>query len=770
MRRCKLYVLHRNRFPSRKSVIHETRGPMYGLLLYCVAQCHDHVVLPNFRGYHATTLIAEQGEGAEAELAVYPTILSPLHSSSSLSNPARVRLQILTLAARTYRVQPSPQSVDDCIWRTLAYARSMQPAVPSRSLRDYCRTTLARAFRRVAGTLLTPLLSFMRPKWTISASYASLTWPAHQARVCLGSAIQLMRLSVDKRVCEAYANKDVHDITMSFGFSVGDFITVIELANKTRKEFVDAPSQFNAISDDELKSGHGSLRSRINTNIGLLNAFTSRLTRDNVVTLVRRQEDQGRRTILDWITPIDYALQHSDFISRRQAGTGRWLLSLAEFKEWVETDERTLFCRGFPGAGKTMLTSILVEELFTRFENDGNIGIAYLYCNYRRQHEQKLEDLFASLLKQFVQEQPSIPDTYSTVFIIVDALDECQISDGCRQRLLSGLFNLQAKCNANLFATSRHISSIEQEFEGSSKLEIRASEEDVRRYLDGHMVQLPRVVARSLELQEEIKTNIVNAIDGMFLLAQLHLDSLTGKSSLKAVRTALKNLVRGSAAYDQAYEDAMERINGQIKGYKELTKQVLSWITCVKRPLAIIELQHALGVEVAESQLDKDNIPEIEDMVSVCAGLVTIDEESGIIRLVHYTTQEYFDRAQGKWFPDAQINITTICVTYLSFNEFESGICQNDEEFEQRLQFSKLYDYAAHNWGHHAREASTLILEVISFLERKAQLGASSQGFLAKKRHSLDTKYSQKFPKDITGLHLAAFFGVEAVQGWDTKT
>ena len=37
---------------------------------------------------------------------------------------------------------------------------------------------------------------------------------------------------------------------MSFGFSVGDFITVIELANKIRKEFVDAPSQFKAISDE----------------------------------------------------------------------------------------------------------------------------------------------------------------------------------------------------------------------------------------------------------------------------------------------------------------------------------------------------------------------------------------------------------------------------------------------------------------------------------------------------------------------------------------
>jgi hypothetical protein len=37
---------------------------------------------------------------------------------------------------------------------------------------------------------------------------------------------------------------------MSFGFSVGDFVAAIELANKIRKEFVDAPSQFKGISDE----------------------------------------------------------------------------------------------------------------------------------------------------------------------------------------------------------------------------------------------------------------------------------------------------------------------------------------------------------------------------------------------------------------------------------------------------------------------------------------------------------------------------------------
>ncbi|PMD60183.1 uncharacterized protein K444DRAFT_398526 [Hyaloscypha bicolor E] len=37
---------------------------------------------------------------------------------------------------------------------------------------------------------------------------------------------------------------------MSFGFSSGNFIAAIELANRIRKEFVNAPGQFKAISDE----------------------------------------------------------------------------------------------------------------------------------------------------------------------------------------------------------------------------------------------------------------------------------------------------------------------------------------------------------------------------------------------------------------------------------------------------------------------------------------------------------------------------------------
>ena len=262
----------------------------------------------------------------------------------------------------------------------------------------------------------------------------------------------------------------------------------------------------------------------------------------------RKVASQECRTIADWLTPIDYGPQHSDYFKTRQPGTGKWLLDSAEFRAWLKTDKQTLFCPGIPGAGKTILTSIVIDQLITQFSNDPTIGIAYIYCNFRRQDEQKIDYLLLSLLKQLAETQPSLPVSvkelynrhqtkrtrpsldeisrslqavtaiYSRVFIIVDALDECQVSSGYRQRFLSGLFNLQEKCGANLFATSRPISSVEKEFEGNLRLEIRASKEDVRRYLDGHMFRLPGFVARSPKLQEEIRMDIVKVVDGMYVI------------------------------------------------------------------------------------------------------------------------------------------------------------------------------------------------------------------------------------------------------------
>ncbi|KAF4997410.1 hypothetical protein FDECE_12088 [Fusarium decemcellulare] len=507
---------------------------------------------------------------------------------------------------------------------------------------------------------------------------------------------------------------------------------------------------------------------------------------DGFNRLHNRQMSLDDKAALDWITPIDYAPQQSDIYNRRQPGTGEWLIESDEFQDWLKADQQTLFCPGIPGAGKTMLTSIVVNHLLQVSYEDRTIGVAYIYCDFRRHNDQKGSDLIASLLKQLCQGRGTLPEgvkmlfskhqaprthpslselrralqevaaEYSRVLLVVDALDECETADGCLIHFLEHIFNLQAETNTNLFATSRFIPEIMQKFEQARSLEIRATQHDVRRYLDDRMKRLPTFVQNRPELQEEVKARILEIVQGMFLLAQLHLDSLVGKRSPKALRTALRNLSSGSdgsRAYDKAYDDAMERIQDQIADRVSLAKEALMWITCAKEQLSPLALQQALATEPGEPEFDEENISQIEDIVSACAGLVTIDAQSDTVRLVHFTTQDYFERTQDRWFPDASSQITVKSITHLSFEPFPLKHA-SFYVVKRWLERSPFQVYAARNWGDHARESPGDFQTIEDFLASEKRAIAAEQ-----KRNPLSLDYK------TTGLHEAAYFGLkEAVE------
>ncbi|CAI7651096.1 unnamed protein product [Penicillium pancosmium] len=509
----------------------------------------------------------------------------------------------------------------------------------------------------------------------------------------------------------------------------------------------------------------------------------------NIKRIESNMDRVGRTEMLNWLTRIDYGTQHSDFIKLRQPQTGGWFLRSPEYQSWRDKEKQTLLCTGIPGAGKTIIAAIVIDDLTTEIQQEHSTGLAYLYCNFRRQHEQEVENLLASLVKQLSQNLPVLPDAvtslhkrherqktrpsidelsealsstvaiYSKVFIVVDALDECHIPDRRLSRFLSEIFSLQKKSAVNFLATSRPIPEIEIKFQGHASKNISASKKDICKYLDGYMSELPSFVLENSHLQELIKSEIVAAVGGMFLLARLHIDSLLGKRTPKAIRTALEKLPSGSDAYDHAYTEAMERIGGQLPDSRLLAEQILTWISCAKRQLSISELQHALAVEIGQHELDEDNIITIADILSVCAGLVTVDKESNIVRLVHYTAQEYFERKRQILFPNAEAQITRVCLTYLLFHSFDSGFCQTTVEFDSRLQSYKLYDYSASYWGHHAREALKREFDplVTEFLRSKSKVEAASQAQL----RTVAYLGSRLINTQRTGLHLAAFFELE---------
>jgi hypothetical protein len=88
------------------------------------------------------------------------------------------------------------------------------------------------------------------------------------------------------------------------------------------------------------------LRSRMGTNIGLLNAFNGRLTRDNVVKLVQHQENQEWQAILNWLSEIPSREKQRHILKSRQQGTGEFLLKSQIFKSWLDGTESVLWCIG----------------------------------------------------------------------------------------------------------------------------------------------------------------------------------------------------------------------------------------------------------------------------------------------------------------------------------------------------------------------------------------------------------------------------------------
>jgi hypothetical protein len=116
-----------------------------------------------------------------------------------------------------------------------------------------------------------------------------------------------------------------------------------------------------------------------------------------------------------------------------------------------------------------------------------------------------------------------------------------------------------------------------------------------------------------------------------FLLARLHIDSLATKINRTEVRRGLENL---PAEVNATYDETMNRINGQIKDDRELAKKVLCWITYACRPLSLEELRHALAVSPGMTKMDTDALVDESILTSVCAGLVVVEKESALVRLV----------------------------------------------------------------------------------------------------------------------------------------
>lgn len=110
-----------------------------------------------------------------------------------------------------------------------------------------------------------------------------------------------------------------------------------------------------------------------------------------------------------------------------------------------------------------------------------------------------------------------IVSSHERCFIVVDGLDECREDDGVREHLLQILERLRATLGANILVTSRYIQQLLNHFRdhGYPRIDIKASHEDMNRFLDDRISQVSPVLRRNRTLHEEVRTAIMLVSDGL---------------------------------------------------------------------------------------------------------------------------------------------------------------------------------------------------------------------------------------------------------------
>lgn len=195
--------------------------------------------------------------------------------------------------------------------------------------------------------------------------------------------------------------------------------------------------------------------------------------------------------------------------------------------------------------GKTILSSATVDHL--RMKQYEDTVVIYIYCDYRNQIEQTSNSLLSNLLKQLISYLAMIPDDvtklynshrrggtrpssqeimhtlqsvvsqFSRTYVIIDALDELNTREQVHQDLLTHIHTLRSSHHINVMTTARQMPSLTLNNPDFLHVKIRASPEDVRKYVYGHMKDLSSFVQKDQDLQDAIADAIVDAVDGMYV-------------------------------------------------------------------------------------------------------------------------------------------------------------------------------------------------------------------------------------------------------------
>ncbi|TEY28027.1 hypothetical protein BOTCAL_1064g00020 [Botryotinia calthae] len=261
------------------------------------------------------------------------------------------------------------------------------------------------------------------------------------------------------------------------------------------------------------------------------------------------------RKIEAWLEPTDYLNDSSEFnrhIASRAPDTGLWVCDTTQYQQWHNTgDQGSLWVKGVPGAGKSVISASLVQHLkatekapvlsfFFRHIIESNRRSRNLICDWLAQLLKYSVDLQVALnaivdtkLGHFADEQLwgyllLGLSSFENVYCVVDALDEIEIGE--EKDFLQRLNNLATfrPQHVKTLMTSRPVQQLQSIIKNASIAHISLEDDRVGKAINlfiSHRLE-SMFEGHNPDAQQSLHAIICDRSDGLFLYARLLLDQL----------------------------------------------------------------------------------------------------------------------------------------------------------------------------------------------------------------------------------------------------
>ncbi|PGH16886.1 hypothetical protein AJ80_05030 [Polytolypa hystricis UAMH7299] len=484
------------------------------------------------------------------------------------------------------------------------------------------------------------------------------------------------------------------------------------------------------------------------------------------------QSEERRKKILNWLSVTDPSTNYIAARSKHEVGTGDWFLNGSRFEKWKAAPNSVLWLHGKAGCGKSILCSSIIDRIESMCRSDPIRALTYFFFDFNDADKQNSRNAVKSLIAQLCRQRPDIPPaldylyqkchegdqsptwqdlkdilpicagSFSHVYIILDALDECATHDSERGRMLELLSEIHSwdRNEIHILVTSRRELDIDEVLveiltkptETPVSLQDDMHHRDIRLHISKQLMS-SKFKSWPKRIKQEVEEALGQQVDGMFRWVACQLDLLQNLSQASKIRKALKCLPK---TLDATYDRMLNSIDDE---YRDQAILALQWLAYSARPLTVAELAEATVINPRDDPpFDfEDRLFNPIEILRCLPGLATITSPhwhftgKNEVKLAHASVKEYLTSSQilegpAKDFhisrPNAHLLMAETCLSYHLYAS--KGVLYDANTI---LDYP-LCEYAAQYWAYHA--------QLIDFTSWGAELDRLCSGVLGERENA----------------------------------